>query len=143
MSPTPFDCCRICTLIFNRHPIEIGRSTIGPTICIICEVNMETNTRTKIIKVHTLVIDDTEIEAYLNDPGPLIDTLRDLLIARPTENGNGHTPAGNGQDKPRAKRGPMKQRKLPDRVPCQACGESIPAYKQGRHKCKITALVGG
>jgi len=106
---------------------------------------METNTRIKTIKVHTLVIDDTEIEAYLNDPDLLIDVLRDLLI-KPAPNGNGHAPSpvgeGRGEGKKRTKRGPMKQRKLPDRVPCQACGQSIPAYKQGKHKCKIIALVG-
>lgn len=101
---------------------------------------METNTRIKTIKVHTLVIDDTEIEAYLNDPDPLIDTLRDLLI-KPAPNGNRHAPSPTETGKKRGRRGPVKQRKLPEREPCQSCGASIPAYKQGKHKCKIADQI--
>ncbi len=103
---------------------------------------METNTRTKTIKVHTLVIDDSEIERFITDPEPLIDTLRDLLIAKPraidAELPDTHR-AIVKQKKTiatAARRVLAKQRKLPDRVPCQDCGASIPAYRQGKHKCQ-------
>jgi len=99
---------------------------------------MDTSTRTKTIKVHTLVIDDSEIERFITDPEPLIDTLRDLLITRPrAEVEDTHRAIGK-QKKTiahAAQRVLGKQRKLPDRVACQDCGASIPAYKQGTHKC--------
>lgn len=131
------DACRICGLLFNRDPIDIGRSTIDPTICIICEEhNMETNTRTKIIKVHTLVIDDTEIEAFLTDPDPLIDALRDLLVAKAPPNGNGHAPSpvgeGRGEGKPRKKKLLAKSAV----VNCKYCARLISTRQIGRHENK-------
>jgi hypothetical protein len=102
---------------------------------------METNTHTKIIKVHTLVIDDTEIEAWLNDPDPLIDALRTLLIARAPQNGNGHgdAPATATHASVGARR--EKDRKRIERVPCESCGVLIAAYRQGKHACRQPALI--
>lgn len=91
---------------------------------------METNTRTKIIKVHTIVIDDTEIEAYLNDPDPLIDALRDLLVAKAPPNGNGH-----GDAPATATRRP-KKRAASGKVPCPYCDRPISTRQIGRHKSK-------
>lgn len=91
---------------------------------------METNTRTKTIKVHTLVIDDTEIEAWLNDPDPLIDALRTLLIAKapPTGNGHGDAPAT-------ATRRPKKY-KTSGKVPCPYCAHQVSVRQIGNHKNK-------
>lgn len=108
------DACRICTLIFDRAPLELGRAVSDNTIYCICEEVMETNTRIKTIKVHTLVIDDTEIEAYLNDPDPLIDVLRDLLI-KPAPNGNGHAPSPMGEGRGEGGEGRMSADIQPER----------------------------
>lgn len=97
---------------------------------------MITNTRTKTIKIHTLVIDDTEIERYLDEPDQLMDILSKLLTARPQPDGDGR---GDGRQKSAEKKirrtGSMN-RKKPDREPCHSCGQLIPVYRQGKHKCK-------
>jgi hypothetical protein len=108
---------------------------------------MKTNTHTKIIKVHTLVIDDTEIEAWLNDPDPLIDALRTLLITKAPQNGNGHgdapATATRRSKTPHASVGARreKDRKRIERVPCESCGVLIAAYRQGKHACRHPALI--
>ncbi len=75
---------------------------------------MITNTHTKTIKVHTLVVDDTEIEHYQKNPDEWIDLLSTLLTAQPQPNGNGEKPM---QKKSRRAR-PAKA----DMINCPKCG---------------------
>lgn len=92
------DCWR-CGLIFDAEPDTIGRSDTDPNICIICAEDLQQRNRiqpmdilttTKQIKVHTLRIDDSEIERYMSDHDAWIDVLSTLLTAKPAS--NGHTP---------------------------------------------------
>lgn len=99
---------------------------------------METNTRTKTIKVHTLVIDDTEIEAWLNDPDPLIDALRTLLIAKapPTGNGHGDAPATATRRSKTPNAAVGARRKSSGKVPCPYCARQVSVRQIGNHKNK-------
>lgn len=63
---------------------------------------MDIITTTKTIKVHTLRIDDSEIERYMDDPDAWRDVLSTLLTAKPAP--NGHPP-------PKKKTGASKKRR--------------------------------
>ncbi len=71
--------CRICTLIFDTDPIEIGRSKADPTICILCEAAMYIIEPKRITTMTaTITLDEKEIAALIVDPQPLINDLRSL-----------------------------------------------------------------
>ncbi len=76
---------------------------------------MITNTHEKKIKVHTIVIDDTEIERYLDDPASLIDALRALLIAKPQPDGHPVQPA----------RRTSRRLAAEEKIPCPKCGMPV------------------
>lgn len=48
---------------------------------------MYISTHEKKIKVHTLVLDDSEVDHYLEDPEALTNLLHDLLVRQPESNG--------------------------------------------------------
>lgn len=50
------DACRICTLIFDVDPLELGRAKSDTTICCICEVNAMYIIEPKRITTMTAVI---------------------------------------------------------------------------------------
>ena len=128
--------CRRCTLIFDAPPREIGRSQIDPTICILCEdPTMQTNTHTKSIKVHTIVIDDTEILHYMDHTDEWIEILGSLLVSKPTDDG----------DKPAAKRAPKKSKRVSATTPCDFCGREISTRQIRRHqdKCPERPSIAG
>jgi hypothetical protein len=94
------------------------------------KVNAATHTRT--IKVHMVELTDVDIERLLLEPDTLNDFLNGLLMA-PAPNGTGHE---DGASPAKRKNSAVGSRKRPDRVACESCSASIPAYKQGKHKCR-------
>lgn len=142
--------CRQCGLIFR--PIDdrdvIGESAQHPGLCIICAGNdsllllpsgsrsrrgvedetMNIASHEKVIKVHTLSIDDTEIERLLADPTELTDLLSQLL-STPIAPTNGDRPKHARPARRSAKH------KRP-RVACQYCGRSIDQGWLERHEAR-------
>lgn len=54
---------------------------------------MNVSTHTKVVKVHTILVDDAEIEAHLDDAEYWQDQMRELLLRKvEPANGNGHKP---------------------------------------------------
>lgn len=93
-------------------------------------MNVATHTRT--IKVHMVELTDVDVERLLLEPDTLSDFLNGLLM-RKVPNGAGHEDGASPVDR---KGSSVHGRKRPDRVACESCYASIPAYKQGKHKCK-------
>jgi len=75
--------CRICTLIFDTDPIEIGRSPTDPTICIICEAHhmatIEPITKTIVEEQFIITLTRSELEQLVSDPQPYVRDFRAVL----------------------------------------------------------------
>ena len=84
---------------------------------------MNVMTHEKKIKVHTLQIDDREVERFLDNPDELTDLLRDLLVSKPT----GESAA---EEKTKHRRRPAAK------VACQFCGRQISQRQIGNHENK-------
>jgi hypothetical protein len=145
-APHDMRCCWRCGLLFDVEPVEIGRHEIDPNICIICaddiqrtapRRHMDILTTTKTIKVHTLRIDDSEIERYMNDRDAWVDVLSTLLTAKPEP--NGHTP-------PKKKRRHTKRAAGDeDTIDCPKCGMQVKPrgllIHQHGSKCRARAGI--
>ena len=74
----------------------------------------------KKIKSHTLQLDDTEVERYLNNTEEWIDVLHSLLTAKPIVEGNGqHAPAKSRGKRHHKTNGPGKI------ISCPKCGQLV------------------
>jgi len=93
----------------------------------------------KTINVHTLSLDDMDIERILDDPEPFVDQLRNLLKKNPAP------PDGDTPHRKRVSRSPEQARpartaKSPKRPiakePCQYCDRLIGHYWLKHHESK-------
>jgi hypothetical protein len=73
-------------------------------------------THTKQIKVHTIQIDDSEIERFMDDHEEWIDLLSTLLIAKPAVDGNGSAPSTKKRKAAKKNSGTMT---------CPKCGMEV------------------
>lgn len=93
---------------------------------------MNVSTHVKQVKVHTLMVDDAEIEAHLDDPDYWPDTMRDLLL-RKVE------PAK--QLKRTKKRDALTPQE--NEIACPKCGMPVTARGLAKHqsgaKCRLRA----
>ncbi len=79
-------------------------------------------THTKQIKVHTLQLDDTEVEHYMDDPDAWRDLLSTLLTSKPAPNGEDERPRKKiARRKPRA----THPEKLGETTACPKCGKIV------------------
>ena len=81
---------------------------------------MNIMTHEKTIKIHTLQLDDNEIDRFLDKPDELEELLRDLLVSKPT-----------GQEK-----NTSKVRKASTRVHCQYCDRLVSSRQITNHENK-------
>jgi len=136
--------CWRCTIVFDVEPVEIGRSEHDPNICIICADDLQRTRRymdiittTKTIKVHTLRLDDTEIERYMDDPDAWRDVLSTLLTSKPAP--NSHTPP---QKKERRKKSAAG---VKETIDCPKCGTPVKPrgllVHQHGSKCRARAGI--
>jgi hypothetical protein len=85
---------------------------------------MNVMTHTKTVKVHTLQINDFEVERFLDQPDELTDLLRDLLVSKPT------TSESAAEEKTKHRRRPAAK------VACPFCGRQISQRQIGNHENK-------
>lgn len=132
--------CRICTLIFDTDPIEIGRSPTDPTICIICEAAMYIIEPKRITTMTaTITLDETEIAALIVNPQPLINDLRSLHNAWKTSEPKAkQTTAKKVKPAPVSKAKQAKPAKpIKPLLYCQHCGAPfITPGRQANHEAR-------
>ncbi|MBK8113310.1 MAG: hypothetical protein IPK44_01675 [Candidatus Accumulibacter sp.] len=97
--------CRICTLIFDTDPIEIGRSPTDPTICILCEAypmaSIEQVTETVTQEIFILKYTRAELEDFAAKPQRYLNDILSVL---------------DGSNKPPIKRAAKKSKPAPSPV---------------------------
>jgi hypothetical protein len=127
--------CPRCTIIYGDDIPE--DHAFG--VCFLCAGDlrklgakpMNVMTHEKKIKVHTLQLDDHEVERFLDNPEELTDLLRDLLVSKPTGDDNGDRPSRKKvARKPRAIAGAI--------IPCKFCGREISYRQIKRHENTCT-----
>ena len=136
------DACRICSLIFDAKPIEIGRSPNRPDICIICEDAMYYDIELKpitTVRAH-LELDEHQIAAIIDNPQPLVNDLEALLrkIKQPADRPRAPAKRPKKQ-RPAAKPASKAKREkaVKPLLHCQYC--SAPFLKEGfkaRHEAR-------
>jgi len=90
------------------------------------------NTHSKTINVHTLVLDDNEIERILDDGDAFRDTLNELLMKKKSA-----TPKLQRKPKRRARAKKSKQTGglgIAHRQPCEWCGRLIAQGFMEKHQ---------
>lgn len=103
-------------------------------------------TTEKKINTHLIQVDDTEIERYLKDPDSWLDLLHDLLMAKPSANGDGPPPAKRAK----VKSAVAKRRKTSspgiEMIECPKCGMTVKArgmlIHQRGSKCRARSGIG-
>lgn len=138
--------CSRCTLIYDD---DVPRQP-DTEICILCAADLDRRSRraqgtdmdiittTKTIKVHTLRIDDSEIERFMDNPEEWNDVLSTLLTAKPAPNGN--TPPKKKHGKKSAARNAEVEK-----IDCPKCGMPVKPKGLLRHqrgsKCRARAGI--
>lgn len=120
--------CRICTLIFDTDPFEIGRSPTDPTICILCEAHpmasIEQVTETVTQEIFILKYTRAELEDFAAKPQRYLNDILSVL-----DGSNAAPPPVSKAKRGEAGRGGKKVDQFKT-YPCKVCRRAFkkPGY---------------